>query len=92
MPSLALQLLLCAGLVLCFTTPVAAFGAGNIINVSQIAGKNWRHGDIEDILLELMISASGGTRFDKLAVKRVYFVCWLPSSSSTDGEAANRRV
>ncbi|RPB08965.1 Het-C-domain-containing protein [Morchella conica CCBAS932] len=77
MPSLALQLLLCAGLVLCFTTPVAAFGAGNIINVSQIAGKNWRHGDIEDILLELMISASGGTRFDKLAVKRVYFGNWL---------------
>lgn len=75
MPSLLSPVLLCAGLVLLFTTPAAAFGAGNIVSVSQVAGKNWRHGDIEDVLLELFISVSGGAKFDKLAVKRVYFVC-----------------
>lgn len=77
MPSFVLPVLLCAGLILCFSTPVAAFGAGNIVSVSQVAGKNWRHGDIEDTLLELFISASSGTKFDRLAVKRVYFVCFF---------------
>lgn len=27
-----------------------AFGAGNIASISAIEGKNWRHGDIEDML------------------------------------------
>src|SRR3954470_3604277 len=27
-----------------------AFGAGNIASISKIEGKNWRHGDIEDML------------------------------------------
>lgn len=27
-----------------------AFGAGNIASISRIEGKNWRHGDIEDML------------------------------------------
>jgi hypothetical protein len=61
-------------LFLIFSTPVAAFGAGSIIKVSAIAGKNWRHGDIEDVLLELYMSHAGKTAFDSLAVKRVYFV------------------
>jgi hypothetical protein len=66
----------CAAIfLLFFSTPVAAFGAGNIVSVSKIAGKNWRHGDIEDVLLELFMSKAGNTKFDSLAVKRVYFVC-----------------
>ena len=27
-----------------------AFGAGNIASISKVEGKNWRHGDIEDML------------------------------------------
>jgi len=63
--------------LLFFARPTHAFGAGNIVSVSSIAGKNWRHGDIEDTLLELFISKAAGTKFDKLAVKRVYFGNWL---------------
>lgn len=63
--------------VLALSTPAAAFGAGKILSVSQIAGKNWRHGDIEDTLLELFISAAGRAKFDNMAVKRVYFGNWL---------------
>lgn len=44
------------------------------MKVSAIAGKNWRHGDIEDTLLELFLSQAGEKKFDSLAVKRVYFV------------------
>ena len=39
---------------------------------------NWRHGDIEDTLLNILMShAAGGKRFSKLDVKRVYFGNWL---------------
>ncbi|RPB24493.1 Het-C-domain-containing protein [Terfezia boudieri ATCC MYA-4762] len=64
-------------LVIALSSPVLAFGAGNIVNVSQVAGKNWRHGDIEDTLLELFMSQAGRAKFDRLAVKRVYFGNWL---------------
>jgi hypothetical protein len=74
MPSIPLSVLLLAGTVLLFATPSSAFGAGNIVTVSQVAGKNWRHGDIEDTLLELFLSQAANTKFDKLNVKRVYFV------------------
>lgn len=78
----------CAAIfLLFFSSPVAAFGAGNIINVSKIAGKNWRHGDIEDVLLELFMSKAGNAKFDSLAVKRVYFVSVLSSRE----ERGNRR-
>ncbi|TID26544.1 Het-C-domain-containing protein [Venturia nashicola] len=57
---------------------VAAFGAGNIAGISKIEGQNWRHGDIEDTLLAiLMTRARGGKKFSKLDVKRVYFGNWL---------------
>ena len=37
-----------------------------------------RHGDIEDTLLNLVMSrAAGGKKFDKMMVKRVYFGNWL---------------
>lgn len=35
-----------------------AFGAGNIASISKIEGKNWRHGDIED-MLELVACLKG---------------------------------
>lgn len=55
-----------------------AFGAGNIGATSRIEGQNWRHGDIEDTLLTLLMSrAAGGKKFKDLDVKRVYFGNWL---------------
>ena len=57
--------------------PTKAFGAGNIASVSSIEGQNWRHGDIEDTLLNLLIAqAAGGRKFSKLDVKRIYFGNW----------------
>ncbi|KAL9099089.1 MAG: hypothetical protein Q9163_005359 [Psora crenata] len=69
-----------AGIILlaCLSAPVAAFGAGNIASIARIEGQNWRHGDIEDTLLNLFMSrAAGGKKFGKLDVKRVYFGNWL---------------
>lgn len=44
-----------------------AFGAGNIGSTSKIEGVNWRHGDIEDTLLTILISrAAGGRKFSKM--------------------------
>ena len=55
-----------------------AFGAGNIASISKIEGQNWRHGDIEDVLLTLFLArAAGGRKFSKLDVQRVSFGNWL---------------
>lgn len=43
-------LLICLLALVFLTSPVAAFGAGNIASISSIEGLNWRHGDIEDML------------------------------------------
>lgn len=66
-----------------------AFGAGNIPSYGQLEGIAFRHGDIEDILLQMAMvpvaaGASGflsslnplsnaGKKFNAMAVKRVYF-------------------
>ncbi|KAL1901895.1 hypothetical protein Sste5346_001600 [Sporothrix stenoceras] len=61
-----------------FTRKAHAFGAGNIASISKVEGQNWRHGDIEDTLLKLIMArAVGGKKFDKLSVSRVYFGNWL---------------
>ncbi|KAI1091564.1 Het-C-domain-containing protein [Rostrohypoxylon terebratum] len=61
-----------------FARPALAFGAGNIAGISKVEGQNWRHGDIEDTLLTIMMArAAGGKKFDKLMVSRVYFGNWL---------------
>lgn len=73
-----LVLLLCASFA-------HAFGAGNIPSISKIEGQNFRHGDIEDTLAMLAMTAGGGLlsklrggkKFDKMAIKRVYFGNWL---------------
>ncbi|KAI9699504.1 MAG: hypothetical protein M1820_007135 [Bogoriella megaspora] len=77
--SSAFGLFSCFVLFLIFSArPTAAFGAGNIGSTSQIEGQNWRHGDIEDTLLTILISrAAGGKKFSKMDVKRVYFGNWL---------------
>lgn len=71
--------LLIAGLIFLafFARPSHAFGAGNIASASKVEGQNFRHGDIEDTLLTLLMSrAAGGQKFTKLDVKRVYFGNW----------------
>ncbi|KAH8766767.1 NIMA-interacting protein tinc [Diaporthe sp. PMI_573] len=61
-----------------FAGHVHAFGAGNIASISKVEGQNWRHGDIEDALLKIMMArAVGGKKFDKLSVSRTYFGNWL---------------
>ncbi|KAL5381652.1 hypothetical protein DPSP01_007100 [Paraphaeosphaeria sporulosa] len=67
----------CLILLVLWARPTAAFGAGNIASLSKIEGQNWRHGDIEDTLLTLLISSRTGKKFSKMDVKRVYFGNWL---------------
>lgn len=51
---------------------------GITASIARIEGTNWRHGDIEDTLLNILMSrAAGGKKFGKLDVKRVYFGNWL---------------
>ncbi len=80
--------LLISGLILLvfFVRPGRAFGAGNIANSAKIEGSNWRHGDIEDTLLTLLMTrASGGRKFSKMDVKRVYFGNFLRDYSQAVG-------
>lgn len=64
--------------LLFFARPTHAFGAGNIASLSKIEGQNWRHGDIEDVMLTLLMARSaGGRKFSKLDLQRVYFGNWL---------------
>lgn len=68
---------------------VSAFGAGNIPSFAYLEGRAFRHGDIEDTLGKLFkkgggglgiignLIGKGGTRFNNLDVKRVYFGNWL---------------
>lgn len=55
-------LLSCLIVVLFFACPTRAFGAGNIGSTSEIEGQNWRHGDVEDTLLTLLISVRPAAR------------------------------
>ncbi|KAI0996844.1 hypothetical protein K3495_g11339 [Podosphaera aphanis] len=74
----ASRILLSIAILYIFIRPTLAFGAGNIASVAKIEGSNWRHGDIEDTLLSLLMSKSaGGKKFDKLSIARVYFGNWL---------------
>ncbi|KAJ5952666.1 Heterokaryon incompatibility Het-C [Penicillium vulpinum] len=63
-------------LVLLLILPqVHAFGAGNIASISAVEGKNWRHGDIEDVLKTLAFIS--GHKWTSTMMKRVYFGNWL---------------
>ncbi|EFR02418.1 HET-C domain-containing protein HetC [Nannizzia gypsea CBS 118893] len=68
-------ILLIAVLLVVLPARVEAFGAGNIASVSAIEGKNWRHGDIEDVIKTLAFIK--GHKWTANMVKRVYFGNWL---------------
>ncbi|CAH0056517.1 unnamed protein product [Clonostachys solani] len=61
-----------------WAAPAAAFGAGNIASISKVEGKNWRHGDIEDVLLSLAAAHAynRGKKFSKLMIKQTYLGNW----------------
>ena len=76
----------------CCTALSAAFGAGNIPSYAFIEGKSFRHGDIEDLLADLLITTASssvvngavgfakkaaGKKFSNLNIKRTYFGNWL---------------
>jgi len=76
----------------CYSGHCAAFGAGNIPSFAFLEGRAFRHGDIEDILADLLIRAAvagattglsgfaqkhAGKKFSGLNVKRTYFGNWL---------------
>ncbi|OJI99125.1 hypothetical protein ASPVEDRAFT_123800 [Aspergillus versicolor CBS 583.65] len=74
--SLGLSTLLALGLVLLLLPcQVHAFGAGNIASISKVEGKNWRHGDIEDMLKT--VAFIKGHKWTSNMIKRVYFGNWL---------------
>ena len=54
-----------------FTTHAHAFGAGNIASISAIEGRNWRHGDIEDLLKQ--VKCIDHHKWSSMMIKRVYF-------------------
>ncbi|KIM46972.1 hypothetical protein M413DRAFT_440527 [Hebeloma cylindrosporum] len=67
---------------------VYAFGAGNIPSYAYMEGRAFRHGDIEDVLSDLVKKGAGGGfalasmlskghKFNGLDIKRVYFGNWL---------------
>ncbi|KAE8349658.1 heterokaryon incompatibility Het-C [Aspergillus coremiiformis] len=67
-------LVICLVLVV-LPSQVHAFGAGNIASISAVEGKNWRHGDIEDMLKT--IAFIKGHKWTSTMIKRVYFGNWL---------------
>ncbi|GME51437.1 putative het-c domain-containing protein [Neofusicoccum parvum] len=75
MPSFKLLFLLVVALLVLCPAPAAAFGAGNIASISTIEGKNWRHGDIEDMLKT--VACLKGHKWSSMMIKRVYFGNWL---------------
>ncbi|GAA6061244.1 hypothetical protein JCM10212_002703 [Sporobolomyces blumeae] len=79
--SLSLPLVCVIVCLLAFAPQAYAFGAGNIPAYSFLEGKAFRHGDIEDVLADLIKKSSGflgrGSKFSGLDIKRVYFGNWL---------------
>jgi hypothetical protein len=59
----------------CLLPSAHAFGAGNVPSISSIEGKNWRHGDIEDMIKT--IACLKHHKWTSMMVKRVYFGNWL---------------
>jgi len=53
--------------------PVHAFGAGNILESSDLKDLVWKHGDSEDVLAFVAASFATKLGFTKLDMRRVYF-------------------
>ncbi|KAF9010021.1 heterokaryon incompatibility protein Het-C-domain-containing protein [Cyathus striatus] len=82
---------------------VYAFGAGNIPSFAYMEGKAFRHGDIEDILADLIKKGAGGgfalasllskgSKFNGLDIKRVYFGNWLRDYSQAVDIASLKKL
>ncbi|KAI1624594.1 heterokaryon incompatibility protein Het-C-domain-containing protein [Exophiala viscosa] len=82
-------LILLLALVL-FTARAHAFGAGNIASISSVEGKNWRHGDIEDVLKT--IACIKHHKWNTMMIKRVYFGNWLRDYSQAMDTAALKKA
>ncbi|OLL25255.1 hypothetical protein NEOLI_000831 [Neolecta irregularis DAH-3] len=66
---------------LCISS-VAAFGAGHIPSYAYLKQKAFRHGNIGDIVADLIMRPASGlfsknTKFSGLMVKQIYFGNWL---------------
>ncbi|KAF2264542.1 Het-C-domain-containing protein [Lojkania enalia] len=83
-------LLLAIALLVLLPGKAAAFGAGNIASISKIEGKNWRHGDIEDMLAT--VACLRGHKWNSMMIKRVYFGNWLRDYSQAVDTATLQRV
>jgi len=84
-------LLIAIALLVLLPGKADAFGAGNIASISAVEGKNWRHGDIEDMLAT--VACLKGHKWKSAMIKvrslqfasngrvnneqRVYFGNWL---------------
>ncbi|KAF8800551.1 Het-C-domain-containing protein [Phlegmacium glaucopus] len=79
---------------------VHAFGAGNIPSFAYMEGKAFRHGDIEDVLSQLIKRGAGGlvsmlskgSKFNGLDIKRVYFGNWLRDYSQAVDVTSLKKV
>lgn len=89
-PKFPLLLLLALLIFPSLASPAAAFGAGNIASISRIEGKNWRHGDIEDVLKT--IAFIKGKKWTTMMIKRVYFGNWLRDYSQAMDVATLSKV
>ncbi|KIW87528.1 uncharacterized protein Z519_11851 [Cladophialophora bantiana CBS 173.52] len=82
-------LVLFLGLIL-FTLQAHAFGAGNIASISAVEGKNWRHGDIEDVLKT--VACIHHHKWNSMMIKRVYFGNWLRDYSQAMDTGALKKA
>ncbi|RMZ90570.1 hypothetical protein DV736_g2198, partial [Chaetothyriales sp. CBS 134916] len=76
--------------LLIFSNLVHAFGAGNIASIAAVEGKNWRHGDIEDILKQ--VSCIRKHKWNSMMIKRVYFGNWLRDYSQAMDTGALKKA
>jgi len=71
MGNMALQpkyvLLVAIALLVLLPNGADAFGAGNIASISVVEGKNWRHGDIEDMLAT--VACLRGHKWNSMMIK-----------------------
>jgi hypothetical protein len=82
-------LLLLFVFLLCVSS-AQAFGAGNIASISAVEGKNWRHGDIEDILKQ--VACIRHHKWNSMMMKRVYFGNWLRDYSQAMDTGALKKA
>lgn len=69
-------LLVAIALLVLLPAKADAFGAGNIASISKIEGKNWRHGDIEDMLAT--VACIKGHKWKSMMIKVWLLGDWRP--------------